>query len=105
MSVSGHQLWQLAVRPPSRWANSSNDHLQDVVKNTQTLMRLIWFHVTLRLMPKTADKLAKPIAPLHSKEEVEVASDIELCVNKTKPTYKGSGVMSTFCAAETHELR
>jgi len=52
---------------------------------------------------QTADELAKPIAPSRSKEEVEVASDIELCVNETKPTYKGSGVVSTFCAAETHE--
>ena len=32
-----------------------------------------------------------------------MASDIELHVNETKPTYKGSGVVSTFCAAETHE--
>jgi hypothetical protein len=43
----------------------------DVVKNTQGLMRLIWFHVPLRLTPKTVDELAKPIAPSRSKEEVE----------------------------------
>lgn len=34
-------------------------------------MRLIWFHVPLRLTPKTVDELAKPIAPSRSKEEVE----------------------------------
>jgi len=34
-------------------------------------MRLIWFHVPLRLTPKTADELAKPVAPSRSKEEVE----------------------------------
>jgi len=43
----------------------------DVVKNTQSLMRLIWFHVPLRLTPKTEDELAKPIAPSRSKEEME----------------------------------
>jgi len=43
----------------------------DVVKNTQSLTRLIWFHVPLRLTPKTANELAKPVAPLRGKEEVE----------------------------------
>jgi putative membrane protein len=43
----------------------------DVVKNTQGLMRLIWFHVPLRMTPKTADELAKPIARSRSKEEME----------------------------------
>jgi len=43
----------------------------DVVKNTQTLMRFIWFHVPLRLTPKTKEELAKPEAPPRSKEEME----------------------------------
>ena len=42
-----------------------------VVKNIQTLSRLIWFHVPLRLTPKTPQDLAQPIAPSRSKEEVE----------------------------------
>lgn len=43
----------------------------DVVKNTQTLMRFIWFHVPLRLTPKTPEESAKPEAPPRSKEEME----------------------------------
>ena len=43
----------------------------NVAKNTITLSRLIWFHVPLRLSPKTQQELAKPIAPLRGKEEVE----------------------------------
>jgi putative membrane protein len=43
----------------------------DVVKNTYTLMRLIWFHVPLRLTPKTAEELTKPVVPPRSKEEME----------------------------------
>jgi len=42
-----------------------------VVKNTQTLMRFIWFHVPLRLTPKTSEESAKPEAPPRSKEEME----------------------------------
>lgn len=43
----------------------------NVAKNTTTLSRLIWFHVPLRLSPKTQQELAKPVAPLRGKEEVE----------------------------------
>ena len=43
----------------------------NVAKNTITLSRLIWFHVPLRLSPKTQQELAKPVAPLRGKEEVE----------------------------------
>jgi ion channel-forming bestrophin family protein len=43
----------------------------DVVKNTYTLMRLIWFHVPLRLTPKTTEELTKPVVPPRSKEEME----------------------------------
>jgi ion channel-forming bestrophin family protein len=39
----------------------------DVVKNIHTIMRLIWFHVPLRLTPKTAGEPVKP----PSKEEIE----------------------------------
>ena len=37
----------------------------------QGLMRLVWFHVPLRLTPKTADELAKPNAPSRGQEEME----------------------------------
>ena len=43
----------------------------NVVKNIHTLSRLIWFHVPLRLTPKTPQELAQPVAPSRSKEEVE----------------------------------
>jgi putative membrane protein len=43
----------------------------NVVKNIQTLSRLIWFHVPLRLTPKTPQELAQPVAPPRSKEEAE----------------------------------
>jgi hypothetical protein len=43
----------------------------DVVKNTQTLTRLIWFHVPLCLTRTTAEEIASPIAPLRSKGEME----------------------------------
>jgi putative membrane protein len=43
----------------------------NVAKNTLTLSRLIWFHVPLRLTPKTQQELAKPVAPPRGKEEVE----------------------------------
>jgi ion channel-forming bestrophin family protein len=43
----------------------------NVAKNTITLSRLIWFHVPLRLSPKTPEELTKPVAPLRGKEEVE----------------------------------
>jgi hypothetical protein len=43
----------------------------NVVKNIQTLSRLIWFHVPLRLTPKTPQELAQPVAPSRGKEEVE----------------------------------
>jgi predicted membrane chloride channel (bestrophin family) len=43
----------------------------NIAKNTITLSRLIWFHVPLRLSPKTQQELAKTVAPLRGKEEVE----------------------------------
>jgi len=43
----------------------------NVAKHTLTLSRLIWFHVPLRLSPKTQEELAKLVAPLRGKEEVE----------------------------------
>ena len=43
----------------------------DVVRHTRTLTRLIWFHVPLRLTPKTAEELSKPVVPPRSKEEME----------------------------------
>jgi len=43
----------------------------NIAKNTITLSRLIWFHIPLRLSPKTQQELAKPPAPLRGKEEVE----------------------------------
>jgi putative membrane protein len=43
----------------------------NVSKNIITLSRLIWFHVPLRLSPKTQQELAKAVAPLRGKEEVE----------------------------------
>ena len=39
----------------------------NVVKNINTLSRLIWFHVPLRLTPKTP----QAVAPSRGKEEVE----------------------------------
>jgi ion channel-forming bestrophin family protein len=42
----------------------------NVAKNTITLSRLIWFHVPLRLSPKTQEELAKPVAPMRGKDEV-----------------------------------
>lgn len=30
----------------------------DVIRNTRTLSRLIWFHFPLRLTPKTAEEIA-----------------------------------------------
>ena len=47
----------------------------NVAKNTTTLSRLIWFHVPLRLTPKTQQDPTKPIAPSRSKEEVEVETE------------------------------
>ena len=44
----------------------------DVVRHTRTLTRLIWFHVPLRLTPKTEEELTKPVIPPRSKEEMEV---------------------------------
>ncbi|KAI9464765.1 UPF0187-domain-containing protein [Russula earlei] len=43
----------------------------DVVKHTQTLMRLIWFHVPLRLTPKTPQELGQQVTPSRSGEEME----------------------------------
>lgn len=43
----------------------------NVAKSIITLSRLIWFHVPLRLTPKTKQELTKPVAPLRDKEEVE----------------------------------
>ncbi|KAH9991200.1 Bestrophin, RFP-TM, chloride channel-domain-containing protein [Russula compacta] len=43
----------------------------DVVKHIQTSTRLIWFHVPLRLTPKTPQELAQLVAPSRSKEEAE----------------------------------
>lgn len=43
----------------------------NVAKNIQTLSRLTWFHVPLRLTPKTPQELAQPVAPWRGKEEVE----------------------------------
>jgi len=43
----------------------------DVVKNVQSLGRLIWFHVPLRLTPKTPQELV----PSRTKEEVETVMD------------------------------
>jgi hypothetical protein len=53
------QYW----RGRTAWSN--------VAKNTTTLSRLIWFHVPLRLSPKTQQEPTKPVEPLRGKEEVE----------------------------------
>jgi len=42
----------------------------DVVRNARTLSRLIWFHVPLRLTPKTAEEMAsgkvnRPVSELN----------------------------------------
>jgi len=42
----------------------------DVVRNARTLSRLIWFHVPLRLTPKTADEISsgkvnRPVSELN----------------------------------------
>ncbi|KAI0295779.1 Bestrophin, RFP-TM, chloride channel-domain-containing protein [Russula brevipes] len=47
----------------------------DVVKNVQSLGRLIWFHVPLRLTPKTPQELLQPVVPSRTKEEVETVMD------------------------------
>ncbi|KAI0251070.1 Bestrophin, RFP-TM, chloride channel-domain-containing protein [Lactifluus subvellereus] len=45
----------------------------DLVKNTLTLTRLIWFHVPLRLTPKPPDGLAQPraVASSPSREDID----------------------------------